>query len=150
MLAHSSPETFSEPSSVHASCYRTSAELDLLNEVRLAVYVNQYVDRLSELGEAAVEDGYAMRTASANKFISFLQAAPYDVRQAGLALAGDGDINAIWTGEDRRQRLSVQVFADGDVECVLLTPDRQPEMARVQPAEFWAKFSERLYAFLSA
>ena len=112
-------------------------------------YRSQYADRFRELREAASEDGYALREESARAFIEFLCAAPYDVKRAGLALAGGGDINAIWVNEDRTGRVSIQVFGDGDVEYVVLGPNREPEMDRVSPEVFWSEFSSRLRDLLA-
>ncbi|MDE0037654.1 MAG: hypothetical protein OXU77_08850 [Gammaproteobacteria bacterium] len=114
------------------------------------VYESEYADRFRELREAASEDGYALREESASSFIEFLHAAPYDVKRAGLALAGGGDVNAIWVSEDRTRRVSIQVFGDGDVEYVMLWPNSAPEMDRVSPEVFWSEFSSRLRDFLAA
>ena len=120
-------------------------------EVRLSnPYESQYADRLRKLREAALEDGYALREESARSFIEFLHAAPYDVKRAGLALAGGGDVNAIWVSEDRTRRVSIQVFGDGDVEYVMLGPNSAPEMDRVSPEVFWSEFSSRLRDLLAA
>ena len=110
---------------------------------------HRYGARLDELRRAAREEGYAMNEGSAQAFHAFLQAAPYDVRRAGLALAGDGDINAIWVGEDRKNRLSIQVFENGDIEYVSLSPGHKPRMARVSAERFWTTFSSKLHGFLS-
>ena len=82
-------------------------------EARSNVYESEYADRLRELREAASEDGYALREESNRSFIEFLCAAPYEVKRAGLALAGGGDVNAIWVSKDRTRRVSIQVFGDG-------------------------------------
>lgn len=111
---------------------------------------SEYADRFRELREAASEDGYALCEESARSFIEFLHAAPYDVKRAGLALAGGGDVNAIWVSEDRTRRVSIQVFGDGDVEYVMLWPNSAAEMDRVSPEVFWSEFSSRLRDFLAA
>ncbi len=111
--------------------------------------VSLHADRIAELRAAAVPDGYALREDSVPVLEEFLQAAPYEVRRAGLALASQGDINAVWVSEDRKRRLSIQFFGDGTVEYVMLSPDDAPEMDRVAPKEFWTKFSQNLHDFLT-
>lgn len=112
-------------------------------------FESEYAERLRELREAASEDGYALREESARSFIEFLHTAPYDVKRAGLALAGGGDLNPIWVSEDRTRRLSIQVFGDGDVEYVMLWRSSAPEMDRVTPEVFWSEFSSTLRDLLA-
>ncbi|MCY3839088.1 MAG: hypothetical protein OXH09_10670 [Gammaproteobacteria bacterium] len=119
-------------------------------EARSNVYGSEYADRLRELREAASEDGYALREESDRSFIEFLCAAPYEVKRAGLALAGGGDVNAIWVSKDRTRRVSIQVFDDGDAEYVVLWPGSAPEIDRVSPEVFWSEVPSRLRDFLAA
>ena len=111
-----------------------------------------YDDRLGELREAALEEGYELNEGAAEQFILFMDAATYPVKRPGIALAGDGDINAIWTRRaGPKCRLSVQVFDDGDVEYVLLVEGESAAMEKLSHCAFWSAASkDRLREILAA
>ena len=109
----------------------------------------QYAERLTQLGQDAIEDGFTLSQISVAKFFVFLEGASYSVRKAGLALGSGSNLNSIWVSDDRQTRLSVEIFEDGDIEYALASSDGSISIGRVSPERFWAEHGERFRDFLA-
>ena len=89
-----------------------------------------YERRIDELEEQAQPYGYAMRIESKAAFLMFLNRMP-QIRQAGLVLKENGNLRAIWKGEDGAH-LGLQFISPESIQYVIFKRRRlASSMSRV-------------------
>ena len=92
--------------------------VDMALDVESSSRVNQhYLRRIDELRGYAELDGITVNPASERDFWSFAGSANFS-RRAGLALMDNGDICAVWKGDDR-SHLSLHFLGDGSIQYVI-------------------------------
>lgn len=78
--------------------------------------IQQYRQRIAQLREYGLEDGFDLSEASQNDFRRFVESIP-DMRRASLILKENGNLRAKWRGDGIGQA-GIEFFGDGTAEFV--------------------------------
>ena len=116
---------------------------------RIAAYEEtrrDYQRRIEELSRYGVEDGITLSEASHRDFWAFMDSAGYS-RRAGVALMDNGDLRAVWRGDDH-SHLALHFLGDRTIRYVIFR--RRPaskHVSRVAGTDTFDGIKQQVLAF---